>query len=80
MMPNAWASFDGSPGLIVNVIEGFEAPGPLNQRPPDTRFKENPLNDDRLGKIQEAFVDFLRRRGFASDDSTPANLGNPCPL
>jgi hypothetical protein len=82
IMPSSWALSDGSPGVVVNVIEGFESPGPINQRPSDARFKENPLNDDRLSRIQEAFVDFLRRRGFNSADRTSdeGELSPPCRL
>lgn len=65
----------------IQVVQGFEAPGSLSERPPDPRFKDNPLSDDRLQDIQDSFISFLRNRGITTKE--PNN--NPqtpiaCPL
>ena len=52
--------------MILDALEGYEAPGELTQRPSDTRFKDNPLDNDRLGKIQDSFYGFLVKKEVSS--------------
>jgi hypothetical protein len=72
---NGWEKFDIQISLtlgqavILQAIDGFEAPGLLTRRPSDTRFKDNRLTDERLENIQSAFYDFLVRRGVGDGDS-----------
>ena len=72
----------GKLSLAVQVVEGYEAPNALDQRPPDDRFKDNRLKDDRLARIQELMVSFLLSRGFKGDgpgdDASKRN--DPCLL
>ena len=64
---NRWEKFDiqvililgEAPAVMIQVVEGYEAPSSFAQRPSDARFKENPLNDDRLAEIQNRFYGFL---------------------
>jgi hypothetical protein len=61
-------SFDSGLSVDLQVVQGFQAPGSLSERPPDTRFKDNPLSDDRLEKIQDSFISFLKKRGITTTD------------
>jgi hypothetical protein len=72
----------GDLSITLQAPSGYRAPGSLNTRPPDSRFKDNPLGDDRLSKIQDAFVDFLRRAGIADDKnaSEPPSPEASCTL
>ena len=72
-----WEQFDiqilpilakGWSEIYVQVVAGFEAPGSLSQRPPDPRFKDNALSDERLKTIQDSFVNFLLKKGIADDE------------
>jgi hypothetical protein len=55
--------------IMMQVVEGYEAPGALKRRPPDGRFKDNPLNDAQLARIQEAVAAFFGRHGFIQEES-----------
>ena len=68
---NEWEKFDMQIALSLSeklevalqVLDAYLAPGSLAKRPSDERFKDNPINDDRMQKIQDAFYDFLVRQG-----------------
>ena len=70
-----------SPEVLIQVVDGYAAPGSFAERPSDTRFKDNPLNDDQLGKIQDAFFDFLvgQKVGFP-DPANPNASTSACNL
>lgn len=67
--------------MLIQVVDGYAAPGSFAERPSDTRFKDNPLNDDQLGKIQDAFFDFLvgQKVGFP-DPANPNASTSACNL
>lgn len=72
----------GRLSLLLQVVEGYEAPGELKERPSDKRFEDNKLKDDRLSKIQGALVQHLKGRGFRQDfpgEGTTQRY-DPCPL
>ncbi|QIJ42592.1 hypothetical protein G7039_21660 [Rhizobium leguminosarum] len=77
MMPTTYSD-DGTPSLLVNVIEGYRAPGSLDKRPPDARF-DHPLTDDQMRAIQDDLISFLNKRGFGNV-SKEADLSIACPL
>jgi hypothetical protein len=68
---SGWEKFDIQIALTLSdrievslqVVEAYQAPGSLAERPPDARFKDNPLTDEQMQKIQDGFYDFLVRQG-----------------
>ena len=86
--PNGWEQFDiliafmmgDGPEIMLNALGGYSAPGSLTQRPSDVRFKDNPLSDDRLEKIQDSLYGFLVRRGVGMQQADDKRFSGSCNL
>jgi hypothetical protein len=85
---NGWEMFNlmvaftpgSGPTIMISALDGFRAPGPLDKRPSDTRFKENSLSDDQLGKIQDDFYGFLVDQGIGPGDKSSGSDSGACPF
>lgn len=81
-----WESFDLQIAftlgdmVTLQLLEGGQAPGKLTERPSDTRLKENKLNDESLGKIQESFHGFLVKQGVTVSDTSDPAFTEACKL
>jgi hypothetical protein len=64
----------------LQVLDGAQAPSALTDRPSDERFKDNKLDDDALGKIQESFHGFLVKRGLTVSDASDPAFTEACKL
>jgi hypothetical protein len=66
--------------VTLQVLDGAQAPSALTDRPSDERFKDNKLDDDALGKIQESFHGFLVKRGLTVSDASDPAFTEACKL
>lgn len=85
---NEWEMFNlmvaftpgSGPTIMISALDGFSAPGSLDKRPSDTRFKENPLSNEQLGNIQDDFYGFLVDQGVGPGAKSSASDQSACSL
>jgi hypothetical protein len=68
LIPMVGLAADGELGFVFQFEEGFFAPGALDRRPDDARFRENRIEDGALTELQGIMGRYLQQHGFVSDE------------